>query len=139
MNPRCERLTRSFGGGEMVFRLPLASRSIMFNWKEYARISTTMSRKELLAKVCDYLDPIGEASIEGKSRVEVFTRRYNSFGYEVKIEADCGRRQKIRRRLEISVKYEVQPDAGRHRASVIFWLIGLILLFRQWCQKPVAA
>jgi hypothetical protein len=101
----------------------------MFSWKEYARIHTALARKELVDKVCDYLDPVGETSIEGKGVIEVHTKQYNSFGYEVKIEAFVDPAKKDDE-YDITVNYEIKPTAAGIILTVLFWPIGLILFLQ---------
>lgn len=101
----------------------------MFTWKEFARVRTELSRDELTDKVCDYLDPIGEPSVEGKGIIDVRARQHNSFGYEVAIETfvDPARAEG---EYDVTVKYEIKPNAGGIVLSILFWPIGLILFLQ---------
>jgi hypothetical protein len=100
----------------------------MFSWKEYARVRSALTRSELLDKVCEYFEPLGEPAVEGKDLIVVYTNQYNSFGYEVKIEAfvDPG---KSEGEYDITVKYEIKPTAVAI-IGIFFWPILLIIFLQ---------
>lgn len=100
----------------------------MFAWKEFARLRSPLPRRKLLDKVCEYFEDIGEATVEDKDLIEIYTRQYNSFGFEVKIDVFVDPTKRADE-YDITVKYEIRPTPVAYIG--LFFLPLLLIVFVQ--------
>jgi hypothetical protein len=100
----------------------------MFNFRDYAHFETDLPHRDVLRRICDALDPIGDAEPVEDDEIEVAARRYGSFAYETSVAALL-HQYKNGREYEVTIEYKINPHVAIMVLCILFFMpLGLIVL-----------
>jgi hypothetical protein len=100
----------------------------MFNFRDYAHFETDLPHRDVVRRICDALDPIGDAEPVEDDEIEVAARRYGTWAYETSVAALL-RQHKNGREYEVTIEYKIEPQVVIMVLCVLFFMpLGLIVL-----------